>query len=60
MSPPWSKPLDIDRLADGEADVDFAVPLAELPRLRSKIASVEGWFVGVCILAASQGSLSLI
>jgi len=42
MSPPWSKPLDIDRLADGEADVDFAVPLAELPRLRSQIASVEG------------------
>jgi len=42
MSPPWSKPFDIDRLADGEADVDFAVPLAELPRLRSKIASVEG------------------
>ena len=42
MSPPWSKPLDIDRLADGEADVDFAVPLAELSRLRSQIASVEG------------------
>ena len=42
MSPPWSKPLDIDRLADGEDDVDFAVPLAELPRLRSQIASVEG------------------
>lgn len=46
MSPPWSKPLDIDRLADGEADVDFAVPLAELPRLRSKIASVEGLVSG--------------
>jgi uncharacterized protein len=42
MSPPWSKPLDIDRLADGEADIDFAVPLAELPRLRSQVASVEG------------------
>ena len=42
MSPPWSKPLDIDRLADGRADVDFAVPLAELPRLRSQIASVAG------------------
>ena len=42
MSPPWSKPLDIDRLADGEADIDFAVPLAELPRLRSQLASVEG------------------
>ena len=42
MSPPWSKPLDIDRLADGEADIDFAVPLAELPRLRSQLASIEG------------------
>jgi uncharacterized protein len=42
MSPPWSRPLDIDRLADGEADIDFAVPLAELPRLRSQLASVEG------------------
>ena len=42
MSPPWSKPLEIDRLADGEADIDFAVPLAELPRLRAQLASVEG------------------
>jgi uncharacterized protein len=42
MSPPWSKPLDIDRLADSKADIDFAVPLAELPRLRSQLASVEG------------------
>jgi uncharacterized protein len=46
MSPPWSKPLDIDRLADGEADVDFAVPLAELPRLRSQLTSVEGMVRG--------------
>jgi len=36
MSPPWSKPLDIDRLADREADIDFEVRLAELPRLRSR------------------------
>ena len=42
MSPPWTKPLEIDRLADGEADIDFAVPLAELPRLRSQISNVEG------------------
>jgi uncharacterized protein len=42
MSPPWSKPLDIERLADAEADIDFAVQLAELPRLRSQLASVEG------------------
>jgi uncharacterized protein len=42
MSPPWSKPLDVDRLADAEADVDFAVPLAELPRLRAQLANVAG------------------
>jgi uncharacterized protein len=42
MSPPWSKPLDVDRLSEAEADIDFAVPLAELPRLRSQLASVEG------------------
>jgi uncharacterized protein len=42
MSPPWSKPLDLDRLADGQADIDFAVPLAELPRLRSQLAGVGG------------------
>lgn len=42
MSPPGSKPLEIDRLADGEADIDFAVSLAELPRLRAQLASVEG------------------
>ena len=46
MSPPWSKPLDIDRLSESEADVDFAVPLAELPRLRSQFASVEGLVSG--------------
>ena len=42
MSPPWSKPLDVDRLAEAEADVDFAVPLAELPRLRAQLAHVAG------------------
>ncbi|MBV8854191.1 MAG: hypothetical protein JOY91_12355, partial [Sinobacteraceae bacterium] len=42
MSLPWSKPLDVERLADGGADVDFAVPVAELPRLRSRIAGVSG------------------
>ena len=43
VSPPWSQPLDVDRLADGEADVDFAVPLAGLPGLRAGVAgSVRG------------------
>lgn len=42
MSPPWSKPLDVDRLSEAEADIDFAVPLAELPRLRAQLAHVAG------------------
>ena len=42
MSPPWSKPLEVDRLADGGADVDFAIPLAELSGLRSMRAGVAG------------------
>ena len=42
MSSPWSKPLDVDRLSEAEADVDFAIPLAELPRLRAQLASVAG------------------
>ena len=42
MSPPWSQPLDVDRLALGETEIDFDVPLAELPRLRSRIAGIGG------------------
>jgi len=40
--PPWSQPLDVDRLARGEAEIDFGVPLAELPRLKSRIAGIGG------------------
>jgi len=43
MSPPWSQPLDVDQLSRGETEIDFDVPLAELPRLRSRIGgSVRG------------------
>jgi len=42
MSPPWSRPLEIDRLADGGADVDFAVALAELSGLRPERPDVGG------------------
>ena len=42
MSPPWSQPLDVDRLARGEAVIDFDVPLAELPRLKSRVPGVGG------------------
>ena len=55
MSPPWTKPLDIARLADGGAGIDFDVPLAELPRLRSQLASVEGLVRGRVHFAREAG-----
>jgi uncharacterized protein len=39
---PWSESLDVDRLADAEADVDFTVPVAGLAGLRSLRAGVAG------------------
>jgi len=42
MSPPWSKPLEVDRLADDGADLVNAVPLAELPGLRALRGGVTG------------------
>jgi uncharacterized protein len=33
MSEAWSQLRDIDRLAEGQVDIDFAIPLAEFPRL---------------------------
>lgn len=43
MSQPWSRPLEVDRLADGAAEVDFDVPLAELTGLAAGVAgSVAG------------------
>ncbi len=38
----WSRPLEVERLADRGADVDFSVPLAELSALRSVRAGVAG------------------
>ena len=53
MSQPWSTPLEVDRLADGGAEVDFEVPLAELAGLapgmtgsvagRARFARVQGF-----------------
>ncbi|HEV7139231.1 MAG TPA: YceD family protein [Steroidobacteraceae bacterium] len=42
MSPPWSRPLDVDRLSRGEAEIDLEVPLSELPRLKSRIPGIGG------------------
>jgi uncharacterized protein len=43
MSQPWSRPLEVDRMADGGAELDFAVPLTELTGLAAGVAgSVAG------------------
>jgi uncharacterized protein len=55
MSPPWSRPLEVDRLADGGADVDFAIPLAELHGLRPDGADVGGQVSGRAHFAREQG-----
>jgi len=52
---PWSQPLEVDRLADGEADVDFAVPLAELSGLRSLRAGVAGTVQGRARFGREEG-----
>jgi uncharacterized metal-binding protein YceD (DUF177 family) len=53
--PPWAKPLDVDRLADGAAAIDFAIPIGELPGLRSGHAPVAGDVSGHVHFAREQG-----
>ena len=55
MSPPWSKPLEVDRLADGGADVDFAIPLAELSGLRPLRAGLAGSVQGRAHFTRQRG-----
>ena len=55
MSSPWSRPLEVDRLADGGADVDFAVPLAELTGLRTLPAGVGGQVGGRAHFGRQRG-----
>jgi uncharacterized protein len=52
MSEPWSRPLEVDRLADGAGEVDFAVRLAELPGL---VAGVAGAVAGRARFTRVQG-----
>jgi uncharacterized protein len=53
--PPWSQPLDVDRLADGGAEVEFAVPLAELSGLRSLRAGLGGSVQGHARFGREEG-----
>jgi uncharacterized protein len=42
MSEPWSRPLDVDWLADGGAEVEFTVALSELTALPAGVAGSVG------------------
>jgi uncharacterized protein len=53
--PPWAKPLDVDRLADGVATVDFDIPLDELSGLRCAGAPVAGRVSGRVQFAREKG-----
>ncbi|MGB6602807.1 MAG: DUF177 domain-containing protein [Steroidobacteraceae bacterium] len=55
MSPPWSRPLDVDRLADSAEDVDFAMPLAELTGLHSRVLGIAGEVGGRAHFTREQG-----
>ena len=52
---PWSQPLEVDRLADRGADIDFAVPLAELSGLRTLRAGLAGSVQGRVHFGREEG-----
>jgi uncharacterized protein len=52
---PWSQPLEVERLADAGADVDFAVPLTELSALRALRAGLAGGVRGRVHFAREEG-----
>jgi uncharacterized protein len=52
--PPWSKPIEVERLAEAQADVDFVVALAELAGLRSLRGGVTGSVSGRVHFARRQ------
>ena len=52
---PWSQPLEVGRLSDSGAEVDFAVPLGELSGLRSLRAGVGGSVRGRAHFAREEG-----
>src|ERR1700722_128607 len=46
MSEAWSKPRDVGALADEQADLELAIPLAELSRVRARLGALEGTISG--------------
>lgn len=55
MSAGWSKRRDIDPLADGQAHVDFAIPLTEFVRFRPALAEASDTASGHVRFSRDQG-----
>jgi uncharacterized protein len=55
MSAAWSQLSDIDRLADGHADLDFVIPLDALPRIQAKLPGARGTVHGVAHFSRAAG-----
>lgn len=51
----WSRPLDAEQLADRRTDIDFSIPLRELPRLAPQLAQGDGRARGSASFAREQG-----
>ncbi len=51
----WSRPLDAEQLADRRTDIDFSIPLRELPRIAPQLARDEGIAKGTVSFERDRG-----
>jgi uncharacterized protein len=55
MSPGWSRRILVDTLVSTEAAHEFAIPLAELPRIAQQLAGTDGEASGVVRFSRQVG-----
>ncbi len=58
MPTDWSRPQDIDRLADRGTSFDFDAPLVRFPRLREQLATEHGFARGSIRMFREQGRVT--
>lgn len=51
----WSRLVDAGQLADRRTDIEFRIPLAQLPRVAPQLARAEGNADGVASFGREQG-----
>ncbi len=55
MSEDWSKPRDIDLLADGRVSLEFTIAIADFPRLRPQLVRADGCATGCVRFGRERG-----